>query len=344
MNESLDIEPPSVGMQSSAPMERASALPFPTLEVSDAVLLPAESLEDRFERLRAECRAEVEAGRLEEALARAEEAVEIAERLGDGARAELARCNRGAVAIALGCFDDVADLRAILMRNREASTSFAAAYNLAHAYELRREFKKSLFYARIARDRAECSGDREFLAKSWNQIGLGLTGDSWFEEGLKACDRALELLDRSGADAELCTVSALARVNRAYCLVVLGERDEAFRDLFRCLRWYRRRGVHIGEVHPHLILCYAYLELGRLCRAWRHGCRALRLAEATGERQAQRHAHFLLAEIEKTAGDYDAAQRHLDRLWELTPDTAGRPTAPPAAAVVGLAQVVNLRA
>lgn len=298
------------------------------------------SLRRRFDALRAACRAAVESGRLDAALEVADQALVCAERLDDERLIDLARCNRAAVAIVLGRFgDDFGDLRRILMRNHCAETSFAAAYHLSHAYELRKDFKKGLFYARVARDRAQAADDREILTKSYNQIGVCLLGDSYFEQAIAEFDRALELRDRDGTGDDVVRVSLIA--NRAYCRLVLGHDRGAFGDLFRCLRWYRRHGAELYAVWPHLFLSYGYLEMGRLVRAWRHADRALTLAEESGDQPARRYALFLLAEVEKAGGDLEAAMDHFERMRQLFyPDT----TLPSAIASVGMAKVVNLRA
>ncbi|MEM9555687.1 MAG: hypothetical protein AAGC60_15635 [Acidobacteriota bacterium] len=292
----------------------------------------------RFDLLRAECRRAVEEGRLDTALARAEAAIEIAETLDDPRLLDLARCNRAAVAIALGRFgDEFGDLRRILMRNHCAETSFAAAYHLSHAYELRKEFKKGLFYARVARDRAQAAHDEDVLAKSYNQIGVCLLGDSYFEQAATEFEKAL---DRLGDEEGI--VRAMLIGNRAYCRMVLGDFREAFGDLFRCLRWYRRHGAHLYAVWPHLFLCYGYLETGRLVHAWRHANKALALAEEHGDEAALKNALFLLAEVEKAGGDLDAARDCFERMRRrFYPDAAALPSAVTA---VGMAKVVNLRA
>lgn len=269
-------------------------------------VLDREALWSRFGDLRAQSRISAEAGSLEQALVHAEEACAVADRLADQEAIALSTCNRAAIAIMLGRLDHLADMRNVLMRNFNVTTSFIAAYNLSHAYELKKEFKKALFYARIARDRAEESGRDDYLVNSYNQIGNSLLGDSFFAEAAFEYQRALALMP-----VESSVSQAAPAANLGYCTVVLGRPRAAFSILFRSLRWLRRRRVRLYEAWFHISLCYCYLEVGRLCRAWRHGKRALEISERTGEFDAIKSALFLLAEVEKEAGDPAAAYEHL---------------------------------
>ena len=170
-----------------APSDLAEARPV--LEV-----LPSEQPRERFDRLRGEARRQIQAGHLQAALDLLEEALGVARQIGDPRLQALAECNRAAVAITTGqILEHVPRLRDILMRNHGADTSFAAAYNLAQAYESQKHYKKSLFYARIARDRALACENRDFLAKSHSQLGLSLLGESHFQEARHHFETSLEM-------------------------------------------------------------------------------------------------------------------------------------------------------
>lgn len=320
-------EPAAV--ESSPRREELATLPG-TFEADGA-------LRRRFDELRAESRQAAEAGHLDRAFELVDASVEIARQMNDPEALALATCNRGAVAIMMGRFEELADLRAVLMRNWSVETSFIAAYNLSHAYELRKEFKKALFYAQVARDRAEDSRRPDYLANSHNQVGNCLLGDSYFEQAAAEYQRALCQMP-----AESSLVKAAAVTNRSYCMLVMGRKREPFGHLFRSLRWLRRRGLHLYETWPHLFLCYGYLELGRLRRAFQHGCKALTIAERTGEYDAKKNALFLLAEVEKAAGQTDAAYDLLVSMQrEFYPDHSDLAE---LMSVVEMKQLVNLRA
>ena len=77
------------------------------------------------------------------------------------------------------------------MRNQSPINCFLAAYTIARAYELRRDNRKGLFYARLARDRAAVLERPEWLASAWNQIANFLLGDSFFGEAAETYRHAL---------------------------------------------------------------------------------------------------------------------------------------------------------
>ncbi len=293
---------------------------------------------DLVEELRDRAWQEVYAGKLEAALGLLDEAVAVAQRSGDPELVDLALCNRSSVAITLGRYEGVvSQQREILMRNRDYAISFAAAYNLSRTYRRKKEYKKALFYGQIARDRARATGMKELIAKAHSQIGLCLVAESYFKEGIAEYERALELLPD-----ELSIVSATVLMNLAYPKAVLGEYGEAFRLLFSSLRWFRRSSKVVYEPWLHLILCYAYDEIGRLRMAWRHGRRALDMAEKNGDCDVVKNALFLLGDLNRTVGNIDAAYEYYARLQrEFCPEIQNLPE---MMLVVDTKQLVNLRA
>lgn len=328
------------------PMTTSAPHPYPvSLESPYAEILPAESARERYERLRDEVRVLVQAGDFKPALPLAEEALEVAEALGEPRRVAMARCNLAAVSMILGRDGEhVADLRHILMRNYDAETSFMAAYYLCYAYEERKEFKKALFYGRIARDRAEAADHEGYLASSYNQMGNSLSADSFFDDAVENYRRALDL-----SGDELTYVTVPMQFNLAYCELVLGRRSDGLSRLFRCLRWLRTHPMHAYRASTHLYLAFAYLELGRIRRAWLHGRCALESAEASGRADATKAALFMMGEIERAGGDLEASYDYFSRVQErFYPDQPQAPAllAGTLATSTGttLATAVNLRA
>ncbi len=288
-----------------------------------------------YEQLRRQGKRAVEAGRLDEGLEILEQALERAREREDEDLVDLAVCNRSAVLVSLERHQEVmSPLRQILVRNRDARTCALAAYNLSRAHRADKEYKKSLFYARIARDRAMAID--WLVAESHNQIANCLMYDSHFEPAAAEYRRALELLGE-----EPTVMRALVTANLGYCLMMLGKIRAGARLSFRSLRWFRRFGARLYEAWPHLDLCYAYLELGRLRRARDHGRRALAIGEETGEPGRIKTALFLLGETERSAGDLEAAWEHFSRLQEtFYPDS---PQVVELMLAVGMRNVVNLR-
>ncbi len=292
-----------------------------------------------FEQLRDEGRKAVEAGRLTEALALFDKALERAREREDDNLVDLAVYNRSIAMIALGRSREVMpELRQILVRNTSATICSMAAYNLSRAHETNKEYKKGLFYARIARDRAVAADREDLLVGSYNLVGNCLMADSFFSEAAEVYERALGLLPE-----EVSAQRAMVMANLGYCRMMNGDRLRAGMHLsFTALRWFRRCGARLYEVTPQLDLCYAYLELERYRRAREHGLRALDLAEETGEVEYVKNALFLLGDTERCAGDFDAAWEHFTTLQRRY--YPGSPQIVEHMMRMSLRQVVNLRA
>jgi tetratricopeptide (TPR) repeat protein len=295
-------------------------------------------LSARYDELRDQGKAELEAGHLEEALRLFDDAYVVAERLGEQERLDLALCNRTAVSLMMGPSEGACrTLREVLVRNGSPVTSWLAAYNLSWAYEYKKEGKKGLFYGRVSLNYAQASGDAERIAQARNQVGNCLLAESHFEDATGEYLRALKLLPE-----ELSLVRVGILNNLAYARVVLGEHKEACSLLFTCLRWHRRRGTRLYEAWPHLDLCYAYLEIGRVRLAWKHGFKALSLAEETGDYNLIRLALYLMGSVEKEGGDMESAYHYFERLQrEFYPDVVNLPE---MMLVVDARKIVNLRA
>jgi Tfp pilus assembly protein PilF len=224
------------------------------------------------------------------------------------------------------------------MRNPTYGISFSAAYQLAYGFSKQKEHKKALFYARIACDRAVASGNVEYIAKSYNEIGNCLLAESYFEEAIAEYEKALKLVP---GEASVFHVAIF--VNLGYCRIVQGELADGFRNLYEALRWCRRHPTaNVYEAWAHLALACGFSELRRWCYAWKHGRRGLELAESVGSPDAVKTGLYLMGEIEKSAGDVDAAYHYYSRMQqEFYPDLNNL-----AGAMLFLEtkQLVNLRA
>lgn len=263
---------------------------------------------------------------------------EAARRSGIAELAERALCNEAAVAIALG--EDgvvIPAMREVLMANRSPVNCYLASYNIARAYELRKDHKKGLFYARIALQRAELVERREWLASAWNQIANFLLGDSFFDDAAATYRRALELVPGEESPRQLVFL-----LNLGYCELVLGQRRSGLSRLLRALRIARRHDWDRSEMIAHVDVCYAYLEMGRLRDAERHGKRGLAMAEASGECDWVKNALYLLGEIAVLAGESGAGRSIFGELQQrFYPD---QPYLPDFLVAVDVRRLVNLRA
>jgi tetratricopeptide (TPR) repeat protein len=279
-----------------------------------------------------------EAGRLEEARAHLAASLVVAEGLGDEELVERAFCNHATLAIALGEGDDaIPRLCAIVLRNRSLTNAFLAANNVARACELKRDNRKGLLYARIARDRAAALGRADWLAAANNQIANLLLADSYFAEAAATYQQALALVPAEDSSRQLTYLA-----NLAYCELVLGRARNGLSILYRCLRAARQHGWTRLEMIARIDLCYAHLELGRLEHAERHGRRGLVLAERTGERDWVKNALYLLGEVAVLGGASNRAYARFQELQRRFYPT--QPHLPDFLLSVDVRKLINLRA
>ncbi len=275
-----------------------------------------------FEELRDRGAAAIDAGRIEEAEDLFDRALAWAREHGDDRQIDLALCNRAAAAIELGHGDgELPRLREILMRNGDPVNCRVAAYNLARFYELTKSYKKALFYARIARERSETLGRRDWLASSHNLIGNTLLAESYVEQATGEYERALELMPQGPGVAR-----GMILDNLGYCRVLQKRFAEGFILLHQSLRLLRRHGPETYQIPPRLDLCFAHLEVGRYGHARRHGVLALELAEKLGEPDFMKNSLYLLGEVENLEGRVATARSYFTRLQrEYYPDATYLP-------------------
>lgn len=273
---------------------------------------PATSLRGRHEECRIAALRATQAGRFHEAVELLASALDAADRLGDPELRDLAYCNWASVKIEFGEAGEVLPvLREILLRSGDATNCRLAAYHVSRIYELRGEWKKGLFYARIARDRTAqlTDPDPAWIAGSQNQIANFLVAESRFEEALQAYEEAFE----AHPEASGYRLPGIQQ-NSGYCLLMLGRPNEALKLLYRSLRAYRRLGATPLLALNHLDLAYTFLEIDRPRLAIRHAAKALALAEMHGDDTQIKNGLYLLGEAWHQYGDDDEARRHFQKL------------------------------
>lgn len=277
---------------------------------------------DRFEELRSLGYGAASAGRFEEAERICNEAVEWARENGDERQLDLATCNRAAVTIVLGRgASELPRLREILVRNGDPVNCRLAAYNISRHYELIKDYKKSLFYARIALERAESLGRQDWVASAQNHTGNILLAESYIDEASERYERALSLMAE-----EESVWRARIQDNLGYCRVLKGRFREGYQLLYESLSTLRKLGAEFYQISTLLDLSFAHIETSRYEHARRRGREALDLAEKYGWGADIKNALYLLGEASHLAGDAEGARFYFTRLQrEFFPDFAYLP-------------------
>lgn len=303
-------------------------------EVSETELSPGGHFDSLCER----GRDQVERGRYVEALATYEEALDWSKRYGGRRETDLTSCYRASVLQALGRGEEImAQMKRVLMASPDPASKYLAAYNVSMCYEDVQDYERGLFYARVACDHAHRGEELRFVVHSLNRLGNTLAAQSQFEEARERYTEALEVVgEKDSLDR------AFVLDNLGYCHTVLGETTKGFAAIFAGLRMLRRLSLHTGETQMHLDLCYAYLEIGRLKRAEKHGLIALRGAEKLGDERQMKNGLYLLGDVAKLSGESRSAYAYFSRLQnEFYPDNG---MIPHLLMTNDFRQMVNLRA
>ena len=282
---------------------------------------PAEAaaLRSRSEELRSEAVGFLEKGEFAASLALYDESLGTARHTGDASFVDwIYSCRAAAAAEAGPAEGELVELKRILLRGRESQTAFRAAYTAARIYELRRDFRKAAFYARLARQHAAEIGDPLLLAGAESTQGTLLAVDSRFEEAAACYRRALEV------SAPPARVSALARAlwqdNLGYCLIALDRTSEGLPLVHDALETIEKAGATAHTVFPLMDLCFGYLKGDRYEEARYFGEACLERAPLSGDDSVERNVLYLLGEASHLGGDEDAARDYFDRLASLYPD------------------------
>lgn len=276
-------------------------------------------------------------GDLRAALDAFERAYDLARRIGEPRLQDIAFCNRSAVAIRLESGDEsMSALRQMLLRTADSLVAYLSAYNLARASDARKDYEKTLFYARIAHRYAVELEEPEQQSSALNWIGNALVAFNDFEGGLAEYRKADRLID--GEESEQ---RSLILVNIGYCLLTTGETTDGVRSVLQGLRMARRLRAPLAESVGHLCLSFAHLLLERPWYAARHGADAVRFAEAAGDERTMKQALLLLGEAYKKGGKLPAALECFELLQETY--YPGMSQVPEMLLGVDICRVINLR-
>ena len=277
------------------------------------------ALRSRSEALRSEALELLEKGEFAVSLARYDEALESARETGDASFIDWIFACRAAAAAEVGPAEgELVELKRILLRGRESQTAFRAAYTSAHIYDLKRDFRKAAFYARLAQQHATEIGDPLLLAGAESTQGTVLAADSRFEEAAECYRRAIDL------SAPPVCIPALFRAlwqdNLGYCLIALDRTQEGMQLVHDALETIEKAGATAHTVFPLMDLCFGYLKGDRYEEARYFGEACLERAPLSGDDTVGRNVLYLLGEACHLSGDEDAACDYFDRLASLYPD------------------------
>lgn len=301
--------------------------------MADSATLRAE-----YETFRERATESVQKGKLKEALDLFDRAHGVARQLGGADFVDIAFCNRSAIAIRLrldaGC---IPVLRQMLLRTTDAQVAYLSAYNLSLACDNQKDYRKALFYARIAHRYSLELGEPEQEGSALNQAGNALVALNDFGGALEEYRRADLLLANEQSDRR-----AIILANFGYCCLLTGRPADGFRAVIRGLRMARRVGAPLAEGLARLCLSFAHLLHGRPWYALRHGSEALELGEAHGDEPCVKYALLLLGEAYKQGGKVVAARE----CFELLQRTyyPGMTQVPEMLLGVDVCSVINLRA
>jgi tetratricopeptide (TPR) repeat protein len=277
------------------------------------------ALRSQSEALRSEAVAYLEKAEFAAALAKYDEALETASETGDASFVDWMFACRAAAAAESGPAEgELVELKRILLRGRESQTAFRAAYTAARIYELKRDFRKAAFYARLARQHASEIGDPLLLAGAESTEGTVLTVESHFEEAAACYQRAL---DASAPPARVSKIHrAVWQDNLGYCLLALDRTSEGLALVHESLETLESAGATPHTVFPLLDLCFGYLKADRYEEARYFGEACLERAPLRGDDSVEKNVLYLLGEASHLGGDEDAARDYFDRLASLYPD------------------------
>lgn len=297
----------------------------------------AATLHAEYEALKERASETLKQGNLPAALEEFDLALGLARRLGERDLEDIAFCNRSAVAIRLRIDEDcLRSLRQMLMRTSDPRVAYLSAYNLCLACDNHKDYRKALFYARIASRYALELGEVELQAAATNQIGNSLVALNDFAGGLKEYESAHAQVANEESERR-----SLILANLGYSQLLTGATDEGLRTIVRALRMARRLRSPLAEGEAHLCLSFAYLLAGRPWYALRHGSEALELAESLGDEQSVKYALLLLGEGYKQGGKVVAARECFELLQRTYYPGMGE--VPEMLLGVDICRVINLR-
>jgi tetratricopeptide (TPR) repeat protein len=272
----------------------------------------SEQMLTRAEELRRNALAKVRSGEVEDALALYDTAHSLAD---DEETRELIIINKADAMIAIErSGPEVQALPTIVMRRRSLRHVYLAAYALVFKYRIEKELKRATFYAQLALQTAEEANEVLWKIGALNELGSIYDADSQFDRAIECGEQAVALIEELENPEEHRLAYGLAIENLGASRLLSDQFVEGIALIEKALPFIASP-MHVAEAY--IDLCFGYLGLENLERAWHFGQAGLDLA--TESRQI-RNSHYLLGEIAYKMGDIELAEFHFDKLAAFYPD------------------------
>ncbi len=193
------------------------------------------------------------------------------------------------IVIAQGEFDrPLPELRTILHRG-DPENCFLAAYNIACAFESKKEYRKGQFYAQVALQHAKTVERSEWMGWVINLLGSFHMALGDIPTAMEHYRSALRYIDTSNPGW-----IALVQQNIGYGHLISGDPTQGFRYLYHSLRTARRLGLETSLIH--LDLAWGFVDTGNSRLALKHSQKALTFAKTEGDKENTKNALLLLGQ------------------------------------------------
>jgi len=266
----------------------------------------------RAEEVRRAAIAKVRAGEIEEALEMYDAALQLTD---DEETRELITINKADAMIAIErSGPEVQALPVIVMRRRNLRHVYLAAYALVFKYRMEKELKRATFYAQLAYQSADEANENLWKVLALNELGSIADMDSQFSKAIECGEEAIALLDQLQDREEHDFVYSLTLENLGASKLLNDEFEEGVAMIEKALPSI---ASPLYRTEAFIDLCFGYLGLENLERAWHYGQAALEMA--TEPRQI-RNAHYLLGEVAYKMDDIGLAEFHFDKLAAFYPE------------------------
>ena len=262
--------------------------------------------------------------------------------IGEVDLADRAFCNRCSILVELDQgADQIPKLKEILLSSSDTRNRFLAAYCTGVAYFISEDLERADSYARRATGLARELGDQALEGRSLNLVGTLAARDSRFDEAEEAFSRCLDA-HREG-DGYQRVMAAQVEDNLGYVMLCTDRLDEGIRHCEAARTILEDMGAEHYLYEVLQDLCYGYVLVDDLEKAFGCGTEALELAIEHEDQQIAKNCLFLLSEIAVRRGDTFGARRYLHELTAYYPEAGISEEIIDVFLATDLTTVVNLR-